>query len=186
MLICLQTVQRFSDNPSKLVIGIDLATTRCCLATGQRLLTEDHNHVAPDVKLYCCWTDSYEAGSKWPITAILYNSRGIPKTGNDLEMAFKSPTSRNFDMDRHFRQWKLLFHDDQSDPTIRKVRDELSQKLTRLGMTRLDLLRDWVKLIYEDLLILHKDGLYSLKESLGRFNKNDIEIVVTVPPGRSV
>jgi hypothetical protein len=89
-------------------------------------------------------------------------------------------------MDRHFRQWKLLFHDDQSDPTIRKVRDELSQKLTRLGMTRLDLLRDWVKLIYEDLLILHKDGLYSLKESLGRFNKNDIEIVVTVPPGRSV
>jgi hypothetical protein len=53
-------------------------------------------------------------------------------------------------------------------------------------MTRLDLLRDWVKLIYEDLLILHKDGLYSLKESLGRFNKNDIEIVVTVPPGRSV
>jgi hypothetical protein len=179
-------VQRFSTDPSKLIIGIDLATTRCCLATGQRLLDDDYSHAAPDVKLYCCWTDSYEAGSKWPITAILYNSRRIPKTGNDLEMAFKSPMSRNFDMDKHFRQWKLLFHDDQSDPTVKKIRDGLSQKLVSLGMTRIELLRDWVKLIYAELLIRHKDGLYSLKESFGRFDKTDIEIVVTVPPGRSV
>ncbi|KAE9366137.1 hypothetical protein N431DRAFT_430296 [Stipitochalara longipes BDJ] len=177
-------VQRFSNNPSKLGIGIDLATTRCCLATGQRLLVEDHN--APDVKLYGGWEDSYEAGSKWPITAVLYNSQKVPKTGNGLEMAFKGPKSRNFDMERHFRQWKLLFHDDQSDPTVKTIRDDLFRKLAHLKMTRLDLLRDWVKLIYKDLLVRHDDGLFSLKESIGRFDMKDIEIAVTVPPGRSV
>lgn len=107
-------------------------------------------------------------------------------TGNDLEMAFKSPSSKNFDMNKHFRQWKLLFHDDQSDPTIKKIQDELFLKLDLLGKTRLDLLQDWVKLIYKVLLIPQHDGLYCLKESIGRFDKKDIEIVVTVPPGRSV
>lgn len=182
-----QTVQRFSESPSKIIIGIDLATTRCCLATGQRLHVEDHKHTPPDVKLYTCWPDAYEAGVKWPITAMLYNAEGVPKTGNGLEMAFKSPsTSRKFDLNKHFRQWKLLFHDDQNDMTIAKIQEELSLKLELLGKTRLDLLRDWVKLIYKDLFVGADHGLYSLNESIGRFDKNDIEIVVTVPPGRSV
>lgn len=182
--------QRFSDCPSKLVIAIDLATTRACLATGQRLLNKDHKHTPPVVKLYTCWPDAYE-GSRWPITAMLYDLRGIPITGNDLERVFRkvsksaSPSTR-IDLNKHFRQWKLLFHDDQSDPSIKKIQDELFLKLALLGKTRLDLLRDWVKLIYKDLLIPEKDGLYSLNESIGRFDKKDIEIVVTVPPGRSV
>ncbi|KAH8756517.1 hypothetical protein BGZ57DRAFT_772360 [Hyaloscypha finlandica] len=183
----LQTVQRFSNSPSKIIISIDLATTRCCLATGQRLLVEDHSHPPAGVKLYTPWTDSYEAGSKWPITAILYNSEGLPKTGNKLEMAFKSTSaSRRFDMNKHFRQWKLLFHDDQNDAAIREIQDDLSWKLDLLGKTRLGLLQDWVKLIYEDIFIVQNDGRYSLKESIGCFDKKDVEIVVTVPPGRSV
>jgi len=187
LLMYLQTVQRFSNSPSKIIISIDLATTRCCLATGQRLLVEDHSHPPAGVKLYTPWTDSYEAGSKWPITAILYNSEGLPKTGNKLEMAFKSTSaSRRFDMNKHFRQWKLLFHDDQNDATIREIQDDLSWKLDLLGQTRLGLLRDWVKLIYEDIFIVQNDGRYSLKESIGCFDKKDVEIVVTVPPGRSV
>ncbi|PMD34669.1 hypothetical protein L207DRAFT_588183 [Hyaloscypha variabilis F] len=179
-------VQRFSKRPSNTVIAIDLATTRSCLAIGQRLLLEDHNITPPDVKLYTCWTDAYEAGSKWPITAMLYNSQGVPSTGNDLEMAFKSRASRNFDMNKHFRQWKLLFHDDQSDVAIKRIQDELYSKLSLLEKTRLQLLQDWVKLIYTDLLKAQGNGLYSLNDSIGSFDKQDIEIVVTVPPGRSV
>ena len=122
---------------------------------------------------------------------MLYDLRGIPITGNDLERVFRkvsksaSPSTR-IDLNKHFRQWKLLFHDDQSDPSIKKIQDELFLKLALLGKTRLDILRDWVKLIYKDLLIPEKDGLYSLNKSIGRFDKKDIEIVVTVPPGRSV
>lgn len=89
-------------------------------------------------------------------------------------------------MNKHFRQWKLLFHDDQNDATIREIQDDLSWKLDLLGKTRLDLLQDWVKLIYEDMFIVQDDGRYSLKESIGCFDKKDVEIVVTVPPGRSV
>jgi hypothetical protein len=108
-------------------------------------------------------------------------------TGNDLEIAFKSPRARKFNMNKHFRQWKLLFHDDQRDPMTRKIQDQLSQKLKQLGKTRLDLLRDWVRVIYDQLLKVNSnDGFYSLNESTGRFDKKDIEIVVTVPPGRSV
>jgi hypothetical protein len=186
ILIYGPSVQRFSKRPSNTVIAIDLATTRSCLAIGQRLLLEDHNITPPDVKLYTCWTDAYEAGSKWPITAMLYNSQGVPSTGNDLEMAFKSRASRNFDMNKHFRQWKLLFHDDQSDVAIKRIQDELYSKLSLLEKTRLQLLQDWVKLIYTDLLKAQGNGLYSLNDSIGSFDKQDIEIVVTVPPGRSV
>jgi len=117
---------------------------------------------------------------------MLYNSQGIPITGNDLEMAFKSRTSRNFDMNKHFRQWKLLFHDDQSDPTIKDIQEELTSKLNRLGKNRLQLLQDWVELIYTALLIRQADGTYSLDNSIGCFSKEDIQIIVTVPPGRSV
>jgi hypothetical protein len=122
---------------------------------------------------------------------MLYDLRGIPITGNDLEIVFRKVSksaspSTMIDLNKHFRQWKLLFHDDQSDPSIKKIQDEFFLKLALLGKTRLDLLRDWVKLIYKDLLIPEKDGLYSLNQSIGRFDKKDIEIVVTVPPGRSV
>jgi hypothetical protein len=122
---------------------------------------------------------------------MLYDLKGIPITGNDLERVFRkvsksaSPSSI-VDLNKHFRQWKLLFHDDQNDRTIKKIQDELFLKLALLGKTKLDLLRDWVKLTYKALLIPEEDGLYSLNESIGRFDKKDIEIVVTVPPGRSV
>jgi len=89
-------------------------------------------------------------------------------------------------MNKHFRQWKLLFHDNQHDPMTKKIQDQLSQKLNFLGKTRLDLLRDWVRVTYNALLKHRDDGLYSLNESDGCFDKKDIEIVVTIPPGRSV
>lgn len=160
---------------------------------------------------------------------MLYDSNGTPRTGHDLERAFKHPTrSKTLDMDKHFREWKLLFHDNQSDPSIKRIQDGLIRKLDELGKSRLDLLRDvrntslylhperdislvgrtrhapsslpalphlakhstnllqWVKLIYQILLTVQDDGLYRLKESNACFDKNDIEIVVTVPPGRSV
>lgn len=178
---------RFSNSPSKLVIGIDLATTRCCLATGQRLLHERHDESPPAVKLYMCWNASYEGGAKWPITAMLYDSPdGLPKTGNNLEVAFKGPRAKGFDLDKHFRQWKLLFHDDQSDPSTKRIQEDLLKKLKLLGKTRVELLKDWVRVIYNELLRAGEDGRYFLNNSAGGFSKENIEIVVTVPPGRSV
>jgi hypothetical protein len=180
------TGHHFLESFGKIVVAMDLATTRCCLATAQILPGVNYNITPLDVKLHSCWTAAYESGSKWPITALFYQSDRLPKTGNVLEVAFKQPRAKFFDFNKHFRQWKLLFHDHQNDPTTKKIQDQILKQLSLAGKVPLDLLNDWVEIIYNELIVIHDDGFCSLKGSRGRFAKEDIEIVVTVPPGRSV
>jgi hypothetical protein len=112
----------------------------------------------------------------------------LPKTGNILEALFKTPGSRSFDLGNHFRQWKLLFHDHKDDPATKKLQDDLHSRLVHAGKTRLNLLEDWVRIIFDEVFVLRDNGLYTLKGSsdYGSFMKKQIEIVVTVPPGRDV
>jgi hypothetical protein len=117
---------------------------------------------------------------------MFYGDDGKPKTGTDLEVEFKKPFARHWDLNRHFRQWKLLFHDPQDNPLLIKIQAQLRSQLRALEKTPADLLSDWISLIYKDLFIEGKDGLYSIPGSHGYFAKKDVEIVVTVPPGRSV
>jgi hypothetical protein len=117
---------------------------------------------------------------------MFYGDDGQPQTGTELELAFKSPRAKHFDMNRHFRQWKLLFHDAQNNPYLIKIQDKLREQLGALRKTPTNLLCDWVSLVYNALFIKGKDGLYSIPGSHGHFEKESLEIVVTVPPGRSV
>jgi hypothetical protein len=179
---------RFTQTSSGVVVGIDLATTRCCLATGLRFENEKKIpwQSIPTPQVCFCWSDTNSEGTRWPPTALLYRNDGTPRTGSKLETEFKSPLARHFDMKKYFRQWKLLFHDPQNNPNLIKIQDQLNAQLVALGKKRTDLLDDWVRLTYDQLFIEGKDGLYSLRGSHGHFKKEDIEIAVTVPPGRSV
>jgi hypothetical protein len=156
------------------------------LATGQLFTTQIPWQSIPTPQLCFCWDDSISEGTRWPPTALLYHDDGGPQTGPKLETAFKSPAARHFDMKKYFRQWKLLFHDSQDNPNLIKIQDQLNAQLRALEKNRTDLLFDWVRLTYDKLFIKGYDGLYSLTGSHGHFKKEDIEIVVTVPPGRSV
>ena len=196
-----------SDNNSirqdsdRLIIGIDLATTQCCIATAivphdweDKLLNNYRAARAsqPRPEIYSD-RSSYQNGRKWPSTALYYDgSDRLPKTGNELERFLKDQEPEDFNRDRYFRLWKLLFHDGQGDGRTMKIKTCLQQQLALLGRpgkpkSRDNLLRDWVEVIYLWLFEAHIDDEYSLRsEDYGsRFNKLDIEIVVAVPPGRS-
>lgn len=77
-----------------------------------------------------------------------------------------------------------MFHDNQNDDTIKEIQADIQSKLDRLHKTRGDLLREWVGSTYMQLFIEAVDGQCRLNDSDER--NLDLEIVVAVPPGRSV
>ena len=68
----------------------------------------------------------------------------------------------------------------------KEIQEQLQEQLHRLGKSALSLLHDWVELIYNEILVQGDDSLWSLRGSYDKFRPQDLEIIVTVPPGRSV
>jgi len=118
-----------------------------------------------------------------PLTALYYTATGVPVTGYILESMLDTPNE--VDPDRLFRVWKLLFHDNQEDPEIIRIQACMQAQLNKLGKTRSDLLRDWVALTYAALFQETSDGRTILTTS-NDAREMEIEVVVAVPPGRSV
>lgn len=110
----------------------------------------------------------------------------MPTTGHALEPIFRDPLPEAFNVDKFFRLWKLLFHDHQNDPMTKEIQEKLQEQLRRLGKSAVSLLHDWVELIYNEIFVEGSDGLWSLQGYYNKFHPRDLEIVVTVPPGRSV
>ena len=176
----------------KRIIGIDLATTRACVASATVPLEESnqlHNKKAlpPRVEVFTNWPTDYRTQTN-PPTALYYGEHGgLPTTGNALSRIVEAkgrPGQAGFDTERYFRLWKLMFHENQSDATTEEIQAGLQQKLDHLGLTRDDLLRGWVAATYKQLFLEGVDGQYRLNHWDERYL--DLEIVVAVPPGRSV
>jgi hypothetical protein len=178
---------QFSSRPGKLVIGIDLATTRCCVDTVFLEDGVDYKSSFLPTRLFNEWTSNCDVSTKapGPIVAIWYDSAGNLHTGNELELQMRRSRPMELDLNRVFRQWKMLFHEHQNDPFILELQKDLTQKLEALGKDKEILLKDWVRWIYIQLLVPQENGLYALRGSEGFLKAQDIRVVVTVPPGRS-
>ena len=176
----------------KRVIGIDLATTKCCIASAaiwEELESLDNKHGRPfPVEIFPNWIAPRGGSRTNPITALYYESPDeLPITGNDLDPILKAKGrtgTTTFDTDRFFRLWKLLFHDDQGDPSIKELQADMQRKLDQLGLTRDDLLRGWVAAAYASLFEQDANGHTRLR--VRDASIMELEVVVAVPPGRSV
>jgi hypothetical protein len=131
---------------------------------------------------------AFEASQNPPITALYFEGlRRLPITGHALDPILKARRKTgepSFDTERFFRLWKLMFHDSQNDLPAKEAQAEIQQKLDQLHMTTDDLIRGWVTVIYAELLVKGNNGQTKLKHRDSRIM--DLEIVVAVPPGRSV
>lgn len=175
----------------KRVIGIDLATTRCCIASAAATWEELENlHGSdsrpPNVDVFSGWTVADDSSKTNPITALYYEKpTGLPMTGNDLDPILKSERrigATTFDTEKFFRLWKLMFHDDQNDPATKEIQVEIQRKLDRLGLTRKDLLSGWVGSAYSS-IFEEANGEVKYRHRDPRIM--DLEVVIAVPPGRS-
>ena len=193
LLICLSTARLPPKSQGKRVIGIDLATTRCCVASAGALWEQlehlhDKNVRPPNVEVYSSWASAYETAQKNPLTALYFEELGrLPITGNALDPILKAKRKigePSFNTERFFRLWKLMFHDNQNDLATKVIQTEIQQKLDRLGINTDDLLRGWVAVTYAELFVKGIDGQTKLRHWDDR--TMELEIVVAVPPGRSV
>lgn len=161
----------------RLIIPIDSGTTRCEVAYaavthyGERFPMSNYNRSPPMPKCFKDWCNSNKYEARQPITALYYSkSDELPETGNSLETIIANPENDSWDVGRLFRLWKLLFHLADSH-TIREVHERLRIQLLRFGKTRQDLLRDWVGVIYNELLTEGPDNLCKLGSLLGNLHK---------------
>jgi hypothetical protein len=192
-LICLWTARLPPTSQGKRVIGIDLATTRCCVASAgtswdQLEHIHDENVRPPHVEVYSNWAGAFEAAQRDPVTALyIEEAKRLPITGHALDPIVKARRATgepSFNTEHFFRLWKLMFHDNQNDPATKEIQVEIQRKLDRLGMTTDDLLRGWVAVTYAELFVKGINGQTKLNHWDDR--AMDLEIVVAVPPGRSV
>jgi hypothetical protein len=99
----------------------------------------------------------------------------LPVTGHRLKAIFEN---YSVDTRRLFRLWKNLFGGNN------EAQQRMLLQLHALGKKPEDLLRDWVEVLYGELISDGADQKSRLRD-LFDFDKLDIEIVVAVPPGRS-
>lgn len=76
-----------------------------------------------------------------------------------------------------------MFHDDQNDRPTKEIQAEIQRKLNRLGLTIDDLLRGWVAVTYAS-IFEEVNSQVKLRTRDPRIL--DLEVVIAVPPGRSV
>lgn len=172
----------------KLVVGIDPGTTRFVVTIGKYPAKGKR----PDIRPVTKWTGCYEEHSIsgqlysfYPPSALLYKlSGGLPETGHSMTVALETT---NVLLDLYFPFWKLMFHAHMNDPTLIRFQKETQRKLEKLGKTTDDLPRDFVAYLYNRLLTESSDSPEFIRSTWGvPISNYDIDIVVAVPPGRSV
>lgn len=163
------------------IIGIDLGTTRLAIATTEELYQPGKPNRSPQV--FENWIAQYQGGDKSPSTSLYYEKgRTLPVTGNSLRTLYRD---RTFQPDRLIRLLKLMFHDHNNDPTIKKAQDRVQRQLDREGKTADSALHDLAQIILGELLDDRYNEISWLRQTYDRFDQLDLEIVITVPPGRS-
>lgn len=179
------------QSKGRLVIGIDTGTTRSCIATAvvlypnQESLRSGDQQKYPEIEVFCDYIGYNDNGNKCPTTTLYYTSpHQLPITGHELELLLKNPDPKSLLVNRLFRLWKIMFHN-PNDPVTRTIQEKIQCQLDSIGKTSRSLLRDWVEILYRDLISDDEDNPSKLKYSIPDFERLDIEIVVPVPPGRS-
>ncbi|KUJ15479.1 uncharacterized protein LY89DRAFT_783615 [Mollisia scopiformis] len=176
-----------SKSVGRLIVGIDVGTTQCAVATAEILYGKQNGGKAqstPRVKLYEGWIGFYMNHSSTPCTAMYYEEDGTPLTGNDLQPLFDNANPKSYRPDRLIRLWKLMFHHHQNKALIANIQGQIQKQLDMLGKTMDDLMRDWARLLF-DHLFTEGSGISSLRQIYPKFDQLDLELVVAVPPGRS-
>lgn len=182
-------VNNQSASKGRLIMGIDMGTTRGAVADlllpdGNQELGHQHE---PEPFLFADWKGSWGSGDEFPLTALYYNENDqqetLPMTGHELRMLLDSATP--FNTERFFPLWKLLFHDSR-DPVTASLQKPMLARLEKLNKTREDLLRDWVSIVYKELIYDSFGNLPALRKGvIPDLEDLKIEVIVPVPPGRS-
>ena len=81
-----------------------------------------------------------------------------------------------------------MFHNHFEDAETKEIQARIQLQLDDLKKTEDDILRDWISQgIYKDLITEGTESLETLRQLYDdRDNELDLEVVVTVPPGRSI
>lgn len=161
----------------KLIVGIDVGTTQCAVATAEVLYANQKAgqvNPAPKVKLFEGWIGFYMNNISTPRTAIYYEVNGTPLTGSDLEPLFDNADPKTYRPDRLIRLWKLMFHQHQDDALITDIQAQIQKQLDKLGKTIDDLMKDWARLLLADLFD-EGSGISSLPQIYPNFDKLDLE-----------
>jgi len=192
--------QRGKRSKGKLILAIDVGTTRVAVAWS--LVDHDNMMYPPsqygpkpsEVTTVTDWTgnlgknDNFDVDDPFPTVDLYYESLDdLPITGHILETSLRGVMP--FDPNRYFHLWKILFHD-RKNPTTSTIQNRLLTQLSLLdNKTPSALFKDFVKILYRQLIIEHDDSLPHLRTYINGlvedFDDLDLEIVVTVPPGRS-
>ncbi|KAE8452472.1 hypothetical protein EG329_000374 [Mollisiaceae sp. DMI_Dod_QoI] len=176
-----------SSTVGKLIVGIDVGTTQCAVATAELLYSKQKGQqvqACPRIKLFEGWLGFYMNYKPTPRTAMYYQDDDSPLTGNDLEQLFADVNPKVYRPDRLIRLWKLMFHHHQNKPIIQDIQARIQKQLDKLGKTADDLMKDWARLLL-DQLFTDGSGVSSLRQNYENFDKLDLELVIAVPPGRS-
>ncbi|KAF7908834.1 hypothetical protein EAE99_011704 [Botrytis elliptica] len=178
-----------SASKGRLIMGIDMGTTRGAAADllipgGDQELGHQHE---PEPFLFADWKGSWGSGDEFPLTALYYNENDqeetLPMTGHELRMLLDSAIP--FNTERFFPLWKLLFHDSR-DPVTASLQKPMLARLEKMNKTREDLLRDWVSIVYKELIYDSFGNLPALRKGMiPNLEDLKIEVIVPVPPGRS-
>ena len=144
----------------------------------------DFGRKEPEILEFVDWPAFNDKGDSCPSTTLYYPNLGkLPITGHELRGLFRNPKPEATDVTRIFRLWKLLFHS-PDDPTIHDIQDRLQRLMDLHKKTARGLIRDWVALMYQELLTEGRGRPSKLKYMFD-LRSLDIEIVVPVPPGRT-
>lgn len=166
----------------RLIVGIDVGTTHLAIATAEvpygPKTTKSQRASQPLV--FDEWIASFEgSGLAYPLTALYYEpGNALPLTGNSLEAIRYRP---EFDSERLIRLLKLQFHDHNNDPVVVAAQARVQGQLNQINKTADEALADFAKVILNQLL----DSPSGLRQQYDHFDRLDLEIVITVPPGRS-
>ncbi|KAG4436250.1 hypothetical protein IFR05_008269 [Cadophora sp. M221] len=183
----------FSRPPvGRLIVGVDTGTTQCGVAHAavthsmESFPLSDYDTKEPEIRSFEEWPGSDYKVARCPSTSLHYRpGNRLPLTGHRLDYCL-SNAPREIERERFFRLWKLLFHP-ADDLTIQEIQRRLAIQLAGIEKSPQDLLRDWVELLYKDLITKDpaNENLRQLTRMYDFSGKLDIEIVVPVPPGRS-
>jgi hypothetical protein len=173
-------------------VAFDPATTRCCCYTYWVPEGSDYQPSGSGGRVFA-WSDPAHAAEihGGVLTDMLYKVDGqgqlFPISGNTLEMYLRDKKNRRIlDPSKYLRGWKLGLHDCVDSPVAKAAQDELFAKIEGMNMTIEEVMTHWVSIGYDEVFELHADGLYSIRGRYETFASEDIRIVVTVPPGRSL
>jgi hypothetical protein len=189
-IVLISAASQIRRSKGRLVIAIDSGTTRCQVAfaavthTNEMFPIPDFGPKEPQIRDFVDWPGFNEQGDPCPSTTLYYpNLSKLPITGHELRGLFRNPKPEATDVTRIFRLWKLLFHS-PDDPTIHDIQERLQHLMDLHQKTARGLMRDWVALMYQELLTEGYGRPSKLKYMFDLRNL-DIEIVVPVPPGRT-